>query len=278
MNDSVPTPLKFDEVHRWSEVKLEIIKSYAHAYTTILSKKHLLSAYIDAFAGSGIHLSKTSGDFIPGSPLNAFLVTPPFNHFYFIDIDKQKFDQLNGALGHKANVELFNDDANKVMLQILPEIDYHRRRRALCLLDPYGLHLDWSVIELSARLKTCEIFLNFPVADMNRNVLWGKTEGVAEADIERMNRFWGDESWRKVAYKDSPQLVLWGESTKEKTDNETVAEAFRKRLKDVAGFSYVPKPLPMKNDKNSTVYYLFFAAHQPVADKIVNDIFNKFRK
>ena len=51
----------------------------------------------------------------------------------------------------------------------------------------------------------------------------------------------------------------------EKVDNETVAEAFRRRLRDAAGFRYVPVPLPMRNSKNAVVYYLFFASRKPVA-------------
>ena len=54
-------------------------------------------------------------------------------------------------------------------------------------------------------------------------------------------------------------------------------EAFRQRLKKVAGFSYVPQPMPMRNSKGAVVYYLFFASQKPVAADIVNDIFNKYK-
>jgi hypothetical protein len=56
-----------------------------------------------------------------------------------------------------------------------------------------------------------------------------------------------------------------------------MAEAFRVRLRDVAGFSYVPHPIPMRNKKEVTVYYLFFASQRPVAEKIVSHIFDKYR-
>ena len=62
----------------------------------------------------------------------------------------------------------------------------------------------------------------------------------------------------------------------EKTTNEEVAEAFRVRLKKVAGFKYVPKAIPMRNSVGATVYFLFFAAQQPAADKIVKEIFAKY--
>ena len=40
------------------------------------------------------------------------------------------------------------------------------------MLDPYGLHLDWEVIETAGKMRSIEIFLNFPIMDMNRNALW----------------------------------------------------------------------------------------------------------
>ncbi len=118
------------------------------------------------------------------------------------------------------------------------------------------------------------MFLNFPIADMNRNVFWRHPEGVAEADIARMNAFWGDESWRKVAYESVP--TLFGPED-EKTDNKTIADAFRDRLRKVAGFRNVPEPVPMRNTTGATVYYLFFASAKPVAQNIVTDIFTKYR-
>lgn len=124
-------------------------------------------------------------------------------------------------------------------------------------------------------MRTIDLFLNFPVADINRNVLWRNPEGVDPADLERMNAFWGDESWRDVAY--SRQPGLFGEML-EKEANEAVAEGFRKRLHEVARFNHVPEPVPMRNSRGATVYYLFFASQKPVAEKIVTDIFDKYRQ
>jgi hypothetical protein len=97
---------------------------------------------------------------------------------------------------------------------------------------------------------------------------------VDEAGIARMNAFWGDESWRSVAYE--PVETLFGPED-EKTDNKRIADAFRKRLRKVAEFANVPEPIPMRNTKGAVVYYLFFASAKSVAGNIVADIFNKYR-
>jgi len=142
------------------------------------------------------------------------------------------------------------------------------------VLDPYGLHLNWNVIQTAGQMGTIDIFLNFPVADINRNVLWRHPEGVDLTDIERMNDFWGDASWRRIAY--TTDRDLFGHPEKEA--NETVAEAFRQRLREHGGFAYVPVPLPMRNSQRTVVYYLFFASHKSVAKDIVEDIFEKYRR
>ena len=157
---------------------------------------------------------------------------------------------------------------------MFPQVRYDKYRRGLCLLDPYGLHLNWEVIQRAAEMKSLEIFLNFPIADMNRNVFWRNPEGVDPDDIARMNAFWGDDSWRIAAYKKTPTLF---DTVDEKTDNETIATAFRERLRKVAGFAHVPEPIPMRNSNRAIVYYLFFASHKPVAQDIVTYIFNKYR-
>jgi three-Cys-motif partner protein len=114
---------------------------------------------------------------------------------------------------------------------------------------------------------------NFPVADMNWNVLWRNPENVDAADVARMNRFWGDDAWRQVAYTTEGNLFGW----EEKTDNETVAGAFRTRLRTVADFSHVPEPLPMRNTRNAVVHYLYFASQKDTANRIVTDIFSTYR-
>lgn len=275
---SRPNRLKLDAIGYWSEIKLDIIREYAKSYSIILTaqqKPQLYHVYIDAFAGAGVHLTKGSGEEIPGSPQIAVNTEPPFREYHFIDLNGQKVDNLRAMFVDRPNVHIYEGDCNEVMLQqVLPQVRYESFRRGLCLLDPYGLHLNWEVIYRAGQMKTLDIFLNFPIADMNRNVFWKNPEGVDERDILRMNAFWGDNSWRQVAYK--TQQTLFGD-VDEKTDNETIAEAFRERLRTVAGFSNVPEPMPMRNTKGAIVYYLFFASAKPVAQQIVTHIFNKYR-
>jgi three-Cys-motif partner protein len=138
------------------------------------------------------------------------------------------------------------------------------------------LHIDWEVIYQAGQSKTIDMFLNFPVMDMNRNAIWKNPGKVPQDGIERMTKFWGDGSWKRAAYAKSPQGSFFGLEIV-KQGNDDIVAAFRQRLKKVAGFKFVPDPLPMRNSTNAVVYYLFFASQKPVAEKIISDIFRKYR-
>ena len=153
--------VKLDQVGAWSELKLEILKKYATAYSTILTARKLHHIYVDAFAGAGQVIRKRTNELILGSPLNALQVQPSFREIHLIDLDQERVAELRRHTSGMRHVYVQSGDANRLLLtQILPTIRYEDYRRALCILDPYGLHLDWNVIAAAAQMKTVEIFLS----------------------------------------------------------------------------------------------------------------------
>jgi three-Cys-motif partner protein len=142
------------------------------------------------------------------------------------------------------------------------------------VLDPYNLNPDWEVVKTAGKMKSIEIFLNFMIMDANMNSLRKNPASVLPEQAQRMTKFWGDESWHV-----SSRIVeqgLFGPII-EKAPNEAIISAYRKRLKDIAGFKFVPEPLPMYNSTGAVVYYLFFASQNLTGSKIAEHIFNKYR-
>ncbi len=204
-------------------------------------------------------------------------MNPPFKSYHFIDLDGDKVAMLERLVRERgAPARLYRGDCNDILLtQIFPTLRYDDYKRALCLLDPYGLHLRWEVMRTAGQLRTIDMILNFPVADIHRNVLWRHPERVDPADIARMTAWWGDDSWRRVAYRKEP--TLFGDEEEVKADTRSVVDAFRDRLRSVASFVQVPEPLAMRNSQNAIVYYLFFASQNETAARIINDIFSRYR-
>ena len=270
------TKERLDVVGYWTEIKLQILQDYAKAYAQVLQNQRSIKhvAYIDGFAGAGVHISRESGELIAGSPARVLSIQPRFSHYYFVEMDAARAKRLHG-MGDQKDVTVHQGDCNEVLLQeIFPQCRYEDYRRALCLLDPYDLNPNWEVVEKAGKMGSIEIFLNFMIMDANMNVLWNKPESVAPDQAKRMTKFWGDDSWRAAAYRTERGLF---ESFEEKASNESVVAAYRKRLKEVAEFKYVPEPLPMRNSRGTVVYYLFFASQNLTGNKIAEHIFNKYR-
>lgn len=271
--------LHFSKIGLWSEIKLEIIRRYATEYSKILTssrqrgiRRHV---YIDGFAGSGVHISKTTNQYVPGSPLNALQVVPPFDEYHLVDLDAQSASQLRALTKGNPRVHIYEGDCNVILPRdVFPRVKYGDFARGLCLLDPYGLQIDWKTIKTAGAMRTLDIFVNFMIMDANMNVFRRDKESVSPAQIARMNAAWGDDSWKSAAYS-SPQGNFFGDP--EKGSNEDVARALQMRLRDVAGFEFVPDPLPMRNSTNSVVYYLYFASHNEAGKDVVEYIFNMFR-
>lgn len=265
----------------WSEIKLDIIKSYSSEYAKILSKqthqgkRRFRYVYIDAFAGWGVNVSRTTAEIVPGSPMNALLLEYRFDEYHFIDLDRNKAEQLKRITASYQNVHVYNEDCNECLLQhVFPRVRYDRFERGLCILDPYGLHLQWKVLAAAGNSKALEVFVNFPIMDINRNVLHADPATVKDRQAERLTDFWGDDTWRQAGYRKVPNLF---DEDDVKQGNEAVANAFRDRLRAKAGFRYVPDPLPMRNSVGATVYYLYFASQNAVGARIAESIFRKHR-
>ena len=82
-------------------------------------------------------------------------VDPPFQEFYFVDLDGDKIEHLRALAGDRKDVHLLGGDCNQILLSwVFPKVRWEDYRRGLCLLDPYGLHLQWEVIKAAGELKT----------------------------------------------------------------------------------------------------------------------------
>src|SRR5262249_33078494 len=146
----------------------------------------------------GQHISKKTGDFVPGSPLNALLIDPPFKEFHLIDLDGTKAAELRRLIGSRKDAFVHEGDANNILVKkVLPRCRFEDFHRGLCLLDPYALNVDWKAIETAGKMHSVEIFYNFMIMDANMNVLWRDPDKVPADQQARMDKVWGDRSWRE---------------------------------------------------------------------------------
>jgi three-Cys-motif partner protein len=183
-----------------------------------------------ATRGRVVHVSRRTRTQVEGSPARALKVSPPFDGFYFIDLNTSRTAHLQTLCKGRSDVVILTGDANiKLTEDVLPKIHFRKFNRALCLLDPYGLHLNWETMYLAGRSQAVDMFLNFPVMDMNRNAIWKNPAGIPQDGIARMTRFWGDDSWKAVAYAESAQGNFFSPPDLVKQDNDAIVAAFREK-------------------------------------------------
>ncbi len=285
----------------WTTDKLERLRKYLHAYMQIFSKneqaRHLTPIYVDAFAGTGYRIQPqnfpegaillpelTESDslaFLKGSARIALEVQPAFHRYIFIEQDVQRARELAHLREEfpplSQRVGIINQDANTYLM------DWCQRmgplERAVIFLDPYGMQVEWQLIEQIARTQKVDLWLLFPLG-VAVNRLLTKSGPPPTGWSSALTRLFGSETWLDAFYPSRKVLTLFGEQreTSREADFEKIGQFFVQRLKTV--FAEVAEnPLPLRNSKNNPIYLLCFASGNPkgakTAVKIAQEILRR---
>jgi three-Cys-motif partner protein len=270
----------------WTVDKLERVRKYLRAYTTIFNTnpkaQNLRTIYVDAFAGTGYHNPKRgfsdslpifglAGEedtrtFLKGSARIALEVQPPFKEYIFIEHDPeyaQELRHLKSEFGsHRGKISIVNQDANSYLLNWSKMTDW-RTTRAVVFLDPYGMQVDWPVIQALGKTQAVDLWILFPLG-MAVNRLLTKHGPPPDAWARALTRIFGTPQWMDTFYPRQKRMTLFGEEEiqQKEADFGKIGDFFLSRLK-TAFTAVAPKPLPLLNSKNNPLYLLCFASANP---------------
>ena len=278
----------------WTEEKLERVRKYLSAYTTIMSKQPFRFAYIDAFAGTGYRTLKESEnsselmfpemlEFLDGSARVALKVEPRFDVYIFIEKDKDRFSdlqKLKDDFPHLRDcIELVRADGNTHVQELCRHNWLRSGRRAVLFLDPYGMEVKWQTIESIANTKAIDLWLLFPIG-VAVNRLLRKDGQIDKSTRKTLDEFFGATDWFDEFYKASEELSLFANSSElQKVANwDAIERYFIERLRTV--FTKVAEnSLRLCNRRNAPLYLLCFAAGNPkgasTAVKIADNILKR---
>lgn len=268
----------------WTEQKLECVKKYLHAYTTIMSNYPFQFAYIDAFAGTGYRETESDEDpnelmfpdlvspevasFHDGSARNALEVKPSFMKYVFIEkninrhaeLQELKKEFLLNAEFSEDMIECVHGDANEYLKGLCKK--NWKNHRALVFLDPYGMQVEWKTIESIADTRAIDLWILFPLGTVNR--LLKKNGEIQPVLRARLDLFFGEPDWYEVFYQLAKQISFFDEEQWQKTENifATIEEYFIERLQEIFK-GVATNPLSLRNSKNVPLYLLCFAAGNP---------------
>ena len=270
----------------WTEQKLEYVRKYLHAYTTIMKDKNFHFAYIDAFAGTGYHEPKRDENadqmlfdfpseetqmFWDGSARIALQVKYPFKEYIFIEKDKNRFSKLEKLRNEFPNeqIEFSNSDANDYLINLCGERNWSSDR-AIVFLDPYGMQVEWKTIEAIAQTQAIDLWILFPLGTVNRLL---KKDGEIQPSLRaRLDSFFGEPDWREVFYP-LTEISLAQENYRQKTSDifAEIGKYFMKRLQGIFA-GVVDNPPALYNSMNVPLYLLCFAVGNPRGAKIALNI------
>jgi three-Cys-motif partner protein len=283
----------------WTTSKLDVLAAYLRSYTTALKKTPFQKLYIDAFAGTGYRESRREDDAKPsqnslfpelaepepqslldGSARIALRTAPPFDGYVFIERSTERCSRLEGLKNEfpdlATRVDIRQGDAN-AEIQDLCSRDWSSRR-AVLLLDPYGMQVEWTMIEAVARTRAIDLWLLFPLG-IGVNRLLTKSGDIPESWRRRLDLLFGTKQWFEEFYKVETTPTLFGDDQERvvKATMDTFGRYFNERLKG-AFAGVAAKPGVLRNSRNNPLYLLCFAVGNPGGKEIALRIANHLLK
>lgn len=206
----------------WSEVKLDAVEYYLRCYTKALTFARMDLWYIDAFAGSGDREAErqvggifegrqieTVVETLDGSARRALKVTPPFQHFIFIEKDPERAAALKSVQDEfsQADIQVRKGNANEELLDIIGKAPWtsgsKSRSRGVVFLDPFSMQVEWSTLTALSKTECLDVWYLFNVSAVTRQLAHDFSGiGNKEAMLDRVL----SPRWREL-YAVQPEAI-----------------------------------------------------------------------
>ena len=232
-----------------------ILRRYLDAWLPILSHGGFPEiAYVDAFAGPGKYSKGEDGS--PIIALKAMLThTTPIRakcRFHFVELKPERAEALDAAIkslleqyGHPANISvtIHQSDFESAYPSIRSDLSGSGNIPTFAFVDPFGwTGLPFSVVRDLIRRPSCEVLINFMFEEINRFL--AHPDQVANFDL-----LFGAGIWRDC-------INLSGN-----TRNQCLRDLYARQLSGSADAAFV-RYFEMRNARNATDYFLFFATNR----------------
>ena len=270
----------------WTQQKIEIVVDYARAYLVIMnSYPQFKCLYIDGFAGSGdINKDhKIDLESIKGAAIRILEIDNPksFDIYYFVELDESNKKDLENMINESFSEKMTYvvcDDCNNKLISMADYLRKNNSVRTLAFIDPFGMALKWSSVEILKGLGI-DLWILVPTG-IGMNRLLKRNGDISEAWLQKLEVSLGltREEIKKHFYKSNTVNTLFGEETKmqkEKNAIDKAGELYKKKLNEV--FKFVSQPLQLKNSIGSIMYHFMMATNNAAAFKIANDVIKKHK-
>lgn len=215
--------------------------------------------YLELFAGPGRLRDETTGEELPGSPLEALAIASPFDRYVFSDYDADCVHALDTRIGPRPNVFVERGDANdpEHLSRVAGQLD--PRALIIAYLDPAKPNLHWATVEyLAGRFKHIDFIINLPVSAIHRSLALGAkmvAEGADPLTCEAVQI-----PARALGHPDPLQLLRCGLQAP-----YAIRDYYYEKLRSV-GMTELAEPRTVKQElNNSPLYDVILASRHPKA-------------
>jgi three-Cys-motif partner protein len=207
-----------------------------------------------------------------------------FDYYYFIEKDDKAITELESRIsnysdGKKGKLIFKAGDCNSHLIKLSEALQQtksnnstSKKYAALIFLDPFGMQIDWSVIERLNGSKS-DIWILVPTGVIVNRLLDKQAKLI---HIDKLCSFFGltEDEIRKEFYHIHTQETLFGEETvikKVEKPIEKIAKLYAKRLSGI--WKHVTEvPLKLDNNKGVPIFHFVFASNNSNAAKIAKEI------
>lgn len=256
----------------WSEAKLQILSEYLHGFTTAVTGKSPDVLCLDLFAGSYDNERRHGGGTFPGSARIALETEPPFTRVALFELPEPaaKLEAaIRTARPSDDRWRVFPGDSNVTLPAALGWLAPKRWAPTFAFLDPRGLQVAWSTVELLARWRAdkktkVEQWILLPEPALAR--VLGLQGAQGRRSAERLDRLYGSSDWIAIH-----QLRRSGAITPEEMRAEFV-NLLRWRLEKELGYK-TTHALQIVNTAGHPVYTMVFATDSGAGDRIMGHVY-----
>ena len=145
-----------------------------------------------------------------GSAQIALEIHPPFPIYIFIDKDPDRAKELETLRCKypQREIQIVPGHANTWLTDWCATTDWHKCR-AVVFLDPYGMQVDWAVVEAVVNTQAIDAWILFPLGVAVNRLLTRSSE-PPPAWAKALTRILGTEAWRGAFYSRTTEQTLFG--------------------------------------------------------------------
>ncbi len=254
------SPKVFNKTSRCSPIKLVILGYFIPVYTPIAKKYFNRIYYLDLFSGSGLNKVDREGQEsleFAGSPVVcAYSASKsPFTKLFLFESNQNFNSVIKRRLKYLESLEKPSwikdrwkvfppNDVNLMINKIVGITNEIPNSHSLIFIDPWGLELNWTTLEVLLKKTDSDIMMYFDIDGLWRNIKAAKSESATSKGQSLKNDlFLGGSYWNHC--RDSK-------------------EVFQRYMSQILPYRAAFRKFEIK-DKGTTKYYVLFLTKREAA-------------